>query len=151
MLLLNPPLVTRGPSIPSHPELTNLHSSSFRENFTFVAPLYFRNSVASDPAPPHSQWEYPSRHGEINTAATPEPPDPMPMYLFGRKDEIRDLEMEDTLGSVEPPVVEDADQSVSVSIRVTGSCWSTLNDALLVANFPSQVNCRVKIHLGLGH
>ena len=116
---------------PQVPELTILHYHSFREHFTFLVPLRFQQSVASVPAPlPGGRWKYSVSHEETNLVAAPKPPNPNELYLFGRRGEDGDLDMEDgSSGSAYPPLVEGVDQNVGFSF-----CGSILNDSLLTAN-----------------
>ena len=108
--------MTKGSLDSRNPESTSLLSGPFRENFTFVTPLSFQRSVASDPVPPPgSRWKYSVSVEETNAVPSPESPDPKSLYVFGKKDEIRDLEMEDgPPGVANTPLVTGAHQIVSV-------------------------------------
>lgn len=113
---------------PQASKSTDLYDDPFREHFTFLVPRRFQQSVPSVPAPlPGGRWKYSVRHEETADVDTSEFPDPKSLYLFGKKDEIKDLDMEDGFsGSTYPLLVGGADQTVSVS--VTGCI---LNDTLL--------------------
>ena len=125
----------------------NSHVGSFRETFSFITPARFQQAVASNPAPPpDSQWKYPINHEEMNTVPGPKTLNPKSLYLFGKKDEIKDLEMEDGFSGVaDPPFVVDGYQTVSVC-----GCRSTVSDAYSRQTFPSQENRQAKIYLGSG-
>lgn len=129
--------MTGGLSVSAYSGIANLCDGSFRDSFTFVTPLDFQESVASDPAPlPGGRWKYSVSRGEMNVAATPGSPNLEPLYLFGRKDGIKDLEMEDRFSSIpEPPLVTCAHRTVSVSVRVVdfhGRQRGTHNKCFLV-------------------
>lgn len=116
---------------PRVPESINLHYDSFRERFTFLVPLRFKQFVASIPAPlPGGRWKYSVNHEEMNVVGASNSPDPNDLYRFGRRDEIKDLDMEDGFsGGAYPPLIGGVDQTVSLSF-----CVSILNDPSLTAN-----------------
>jgi hypothetical protein len=134
-----------------HQNSMNSHDDSFREKFTFVTPRCFQKYVAShNPSPPRERWIYPVSDKRTKPIATPESPSPKPLYLFGKNDEIRDLEMEDEfLGPSNSPLVGNDDQIVSAPMRVARFCGSTLNAVLLTVNHSSDGNPRGELRLGL--
>ena len=96
--LRTPPqsVATKGSYISRNQESMSLHDDSFRESFTFITPFYFQKSVTSIPDPPPRRWKFPVAHEGTNADPSSKPTDSESLYLFGKRVEIRDLEMEDS-------------------------------------------------------
>lgn len=96
--LRTPPqsVATKGSYISRNQESMSLHDDSFRESFTFITPFYFQKSVTSIPDPPPRRWKFPVAHEGTNADPGSKPTDSESLYLFGKRVEIRDLEMEDS-------------------------------------------------------
>ena len=90
------------------------HGHSFRECFTFITPLRFQQAVASTPVLPLG-WKYPVDHKESSVAPSSDTLDLKSPYVFGKRDKIKDLDMEDSsLGVIYPPLIVDGHQIMSV-------------------------------------
>ena len=77
-------------------------------------PLRFQQPVASTPALPLG-WKYPVDDEESSVGPSSDSLGPKSPYVFGKRDEIKDLDMEDgSPGVVDPPLVVDGHQIVSV-------------------------------------
>jgi hypothetical protein len=104
----------------------SLHVDSFRESFTFVTPSYFQKSVASTPIPGSTprRWRFPVAHEGTSVDPGSKSTDLDHLYLFGKRVEIRDLEMEDSSQGVvaDHPLVC-AHQTVSVSAGLLSTCF----------------------------
>ena len=111
------PGVTKGPFIPPNLESASSRCNSFRVKLPFTMRLHLQKTIISNL--------------EMNAVPSSETLNPESLYLFEKRDKIRDHEMEGCLSGIADPPLVSVHQTVSLS---TGFCRNTSIDGLLTAN-----------------